>query len=607
MTLAKRLLLGSAAALVATSGAQAADLGLPVAPAVDYVQICSIGSFTGWVLPGSDVCFDISGYARGQLTWTEEIDPYTWSYGTVTLDPDSPTGTIQLGAAFAAVGTPVVGTANNFIGPDVTGVNGITPADAVFDATPTVSAAAPAGVALTGAALATANLNNLAEGLILAQESDVAGITALGYNSALVAAVYENWSAFQAVNAGNVVANVAAFSGGLGITNGATVGGAFGNGEILAGLEALNVTGGNDENTFDGEARLNFDARTMTEYGLLRGFIRLGGENGGAANVDRAFVQMNVGSLGFTAGLADSVFDPVFTGYGSGAAQGLGLADQASNQFSVNAAVGNGVTVSLSVEDDDARTGTILSLTEADSGIAGVAAGATQAAAGVAPSAIGTGGLWTLAASSYDTGASMPDFIAAIRVDQAWGSAKLAAGLHEVNPTGSTVGSEWGYALSASAEFNIPVGVGSTFGITGIYAHGAQQFMGFNNEVGNSSTGFADAMIVTTVTGAAAGVATTATMLDLTTSYTVAAGFNFGLNSMVDLSIDGSYADVDHYGSLFDGNVITVRGGIAYTPVNNLTLNAHVSYATSDFNTSALRTAVDDDEWGARFRVTRSF
>jgi hypothetical protein len=78
MTLAKRLLLGSAAALVATSGAQAADLGLPVAPAVDYVQICSIGSFTGFILPGSDVCFDISGYARGQYTWQEEINPYAW-------------------------------------------------------------------------------------------------------------------------------------------------------------------------------------------------------------------------------------------------------------------------------------------------------------------------------------------------------------------------------------------------------------------------------------------------------------------------------------------------------------------------------------------------
>ena len=53
MTKAKSLLLGSAAALVAASGAQAADLGLPVAPAVDYVQICSIGSFTGFLLPAN--------------------------------------------------------------------------------------------------------------------------------------------------------------------------------------------------------------------------------------------------------------------------------------------------------------------------------------------------------------------------------------------------------------------------------------------------------------------------------------------------------------------------------------------------------------------------
>jgi opacity protein-like surface antigen len=88
MTLAKRLLLGSAAAVVATTGAQAADLGLPVAPAVEYVQICTIGSFTGFLLPGSDVCFDISGYARGQLTWTEEIDPFAWGTGTALAIPD---------------------------------------------------------------------------------------------------------------------------------------------------------------------------------------------------------------------------------------------------------------------------------------------------------------------------------------------------------------------------------------------------------------------------------------------------------------------------------------------------------------------------------------
>jgi hypothetical protein len=207
--------------------------------------------------------------------------------------------------------------------------------------------------------------------------------------------------------------------------------------------------------------------------------------------------------------------------------------------------------------------------------------------------------LWTLTAPGYDAAASMPDFIAAIRVDQAWGSAKLAAALHDVNPQNAVVDSEWGYAISASAEINLPVGVGSTFGITGIYANGAQGFMGFNNEVGNSSTGYVDGILVSPETGG--------TTLELTESYVLSAGFNFGLNSMVALQLDGSYADVDHFGNLFDGNVWTVRGGIAYTPVNNLTINAHVSYASSDFNTVGYPHVVDDDEWGARFRVTRSF
>jgi hypothetical protein len=503
MTLAKRLLLGTAAAFVATSGAHAADLGLPVAPSVDYVQICSIGSFTGFILPGGDVCFDISGYARGQYTWSEEIDPYAWGL-PATVSAAAPVAATAAGAALTALGYNVANV-NLATGATVTTTTNTT--------TPGFITLTAAGAALTG---------------------------------------------FSDGSATPIAAN-----------------------STIAGLGVLAIAGNNDESDFTGNARINFDARTMTEYGLLRGFIRLDGENGNAANVDRAFVQLNVGSLGFTAGLADSVFDPVFTGYGSGTANGLGLADQASTQFSVNAAVGNGVTVSLSVEDDDARTGQILTLTNAAAAGAGVQN-------------------WTLGAGAYDGGQSIPDLVAAIRVDQAWGSAKLAAALHEVNPAGSAVGSEYGYALSASAEFNIPVGVGSTFGITGIYANGAQQFMGFNNSVGNSSTGYADAIVVT-------ANSTAAPMLDLTTSYVLAAGFNFGLSDMVSLSLDGSYADVDHYGSLFDGNTYTIRGGVAYTPVNNLTINTHVSYTASDFNTDALRVGVDDDEWSARLRITRSF
>ena len=72
MTLTKSLLLGSAAGLVAVASAQAADLPTRKGPvAVEYVRVCSITvagtPVVGFVLPGSDTCFKISGYITGQI------------------------------------------------------------------------------------------------------------------------------------------------------------------------------------------------------------------------------------------------------------------------------------------------------------------------------------------------------------------------------------------------------------------------------------------------------------------------------------------------------------------------------------------------------------
>ncbi len=72
MTLIKSLLLGSAAGLVAVSAAQAADLPTRKGPvAAEYVRVCSItvagAPVVGFVLPGSDTCFKISGYITGQI------------------------------------------------------------------------------------------------------------------------------------------------------------------------------------------------------------------------------------------------------------------------------------------------------------------------------------------------------------------------------------------------------------------------------------------------------------------------------------------------------------------------------------------------------------
>ncbi len=444
MTLAKRLLLGSAAAVVATTGAQAADLGLPVAPAVDYVQICSIGSFTGFILPGSDVCFDISGFARAQADF---------------------------------------------------------------------------GVANTGS--------------------------------------YYDY----------------------------------------------------DDVDFSSEVELNFDARTMTEWGLLRGFIRLGeSDEGEDYNLDvvKAFVQIG----GFTAGLTDSFFDPVYTDY---AMAGIGAPDGGTDDltlFGYSYAVGNGVTLMASVEDNDGngRFGGIAAVDP-------VAGNIYQGGAAVAVGTAFTTGAGTTINNIQDTENGLA-FVAAIRVDQAWGSAKLAGAITEVDiddstlvalnaAMGSTVtdDTELGWAISASAEFNLPVGVDSEFGIFGIYTDGAVSYAGVGTGITapGASAAWADLSLD-------AVVDTTTGNLQTTEAWALGAGVEFGLNAMTDLEIDGYYADVDHgdaIGAVGDYNVWAVRSSIAYRPVSGLELRAGVGYTDYDVN-SALDPYFDSGFTG-RFRVTRSF
>ncbi len=63
MNLVKSLLLGSAAGLVAVSGAQAADLPVK-AKAVEYVKICSLYGAGFYYIPGTDTCIKLGGYMR---------------------------------------------------------------------------------------------------------------------------------------------------------------------------------------------------------------------------------------------------------------------------------------------------------------------------------------------------------------------------------------------------------------------------------------------------------------------------------------------------------------------------------------------------------------
>jgi hypothetical protein len=71
MKMVKSLLLGSAAGIVAVSGAQAADLPVK-AKAVEYVRICSLYGKGFFYLPGSnDVCLSITGFVRAQIYYAD--------------------------------------------------------------------------------------------------------------------------------------------------------------------------------------------------------------------------------------------------------------------------------------------------------------------------------------------------------------------------------------------------------------------------------------------------------------------------------------------------------------------------------------------------------
>jgi hypothetical protein len=79
MKVIKSLVLGSAAGLLAMSGAQAADLPVK-AKAVEYVRICSLYGAGFWYIPGTDTCIKLGGYLRVDTTFNGGVyDQPAWN------------------------------------------------------------------------------------------------------------------------------------------------------------------------------------------------------------------------------------------------------------------------------------------------------------------------------------------------------------------------------------------------------------------------------------------------------------------------------------------------------------------------------------------------
>ena len=224
---------------------------------------------------------------------------------------------------------------------------------------------------------------------------------------------------------------------------------------------------------------LNIDTRTATEYGVLRTYFDtrltwtggsyagtgLGGTTysgdavaAGSLGVYYAFIQF----AGFTIGKAVSEFSTPWHNYPGNNFDGLvggGGADTGVNQFTYTAEFGQGISAAISVQDPTAYY-----------------------QAGVNNLAVpGTFGYGT---SDYG-GTSVPDIVARLRVDQAWGIFQASAVAHNNHAAyygggGDSSGhpdDAWGWAgqLGLSIK-NIPTGPGDKINVEAVYTNGATRY-----------------------------------------------------------------------------------------------------------------------------------
>jgi hypothetical protein len=302
------------------------------------------------------------------------------------------------------------------------------------------------------------------------------------------------------------------------------------------------------------------DARNQTEYGTVRGYIAVGlstndiGLNTAANqfSANRAFIQW----AGFTFGLAQSFYDfysvPATSYWGIFPASDTG--DSGWLTFGYTAQFGNGLSATISAEerrmtqiiDENPTAGGSLAPGGFDIATAAPVAGVTAGA------------------GAYG-GFQMPDIVANLRVDQAWGSAQIMGALHEVNglyygtsganPAVRGAGhpdDRLGFVVGGGIKLNAPmIGQGDYLQAQINYTQGALRYIfqtpntnwGKVNGFGGGWGIVSDAVYGGTLAGVGP---TAATDLELTTAWNLNAAYEHFWSPRWRTSLYGGYAAVSY-------------------------------------------------------------
>ena len=329
----------------------------------------------------------------------------------------------------------------------------------------------------------------------------------------------------------------------------------------------FNETDDDDDNLYRTRARyrVNLDARTETDLGLLRAFIRFyqtlgpGGtdvsafdlEYSAGLTLDEAFITLSNDSGQWTFGKTASFFDfwggQTFTGIG-----GLDYTDDATMvAYTFN--IGNGLSASISLEDPYAE-----------------------------------GRKLSDAVVIYG-GQQVPDLVVNFRADQGWGSGQIMAALRQIRPkefAAAVLDDELGWAIGAGLEVAIPGAPVDLF-LLATYGEGMVDYVTANG------------------LGAPDGVLNAAGLqIETTEAWQVSAGITIAATPTIDVSIDGAYGDTDVFGLLAagDGDFWGIAGNVVWNPVRGFIIGGEIQY--NEFNPDV---GVSTDAVAGRIRVQRSF
>ncbi|MBP0578607.1 porin [Labrys sp. LIt4] len=370
-------------------------------------------------------------------------------------------------------------------------------------------------------------------------------------------------------------------------------------GEIRAKYYAFGGTGYNrndNRSAFDTQARVWFDARTETDWGLLRSYFqinadsnRLVGRGGGdgARNdftIDKAFIQFG----GLTAGYAHSFFGFYDNEYGDTLEGNYYAQTKTVNLLAYTAQFGGGFSATLALEDGrDHRVGSGPS-TPVD--INGTLYG------------------------YRDGGQQVPDVVAQLRWDQSWGSlAVQAAGHQSRSGTGYSVdtnddgiadtdvvvrrSNKYGYAVGATGLIKIPA-IDGWFVVEGQYADGALDYLGAGNTFVSQSDRFVNA----------------AGRVDAGKGWSITGELGGRITPQLQAVLVGSYIDTtyDRYSDLGDLGIkeFTISGNLTYTIVKGLKVAGEVGYTHGKVDHRVVDPVPghnDYDNWLAGMRITRQF